>query len=226
MDLDTTSRKFAHDRILEDFGSGKYNILLGTQMVAKGLDFQNVTLVGVISADTSLLFPDFRASERTFQLLTQVAGRAGRKELTGEVYIQTYSPDNMSLKFAQQHNFKQFFFSELPVRKELNYPPFGRLAYILIKGEDEQKVAAAAEVFHRCLEIPADLGKILGPIPAPLSKIKKNFRWQLIVKSDKKIDPSGNRLRNYLFKALASYKSQKHLRGVKILIDIDPISLL
>ncbi len=226
MDLDTTSRKFSHDRILGDFGTGKYNILLGTQMVAKGLDFQNVTLVGVISADTSLLFPDFRASERTFQLLTQVAGRAGRKNLTGEVYIQTYSPDNMSLKFAQQHNFKQFFFTELPTRKELDYPPFGRLVYILIKGEDEQKVAAAAEVFHRCLKIPEDLGKILGPIAAPLSKIKKNFRWQLIVKSDKKIDPSGNILRKYLLKALASYKSQKQLRGVKIVIDIDPISLL
>jgi primosomal protein N' (replication factor Y) len=226
MDLDTTSRKFAHDRILGDFGSGKYNILLGTQMVAKGLDFQNVTLVGVISADTSLLFPDFRASERTFQLLTQVAGRAGRKNLTGEVYIQTYSPDNMSLKFAQQHNFKQFFFSELPIRKELDYPPFGRLVYILLKGEDEQKVAAAAEVFHHCLEIPENLGKILGPIAAPLSKIKKNFRWQLIIKSDKKIDPSGNILRKYLVKALTTYKSQKQLRGVKILIDIDPISLL
>ena len=226
MDLDTTTRKFAHDRILKEFGSGKYNILLGTQMVAKGLDFQNVTLVGVISADTSLLFPDFRASERTFQLLTQVAGRSGRKDLTGEVYIQTYSPDNMSLKFAQQHNFKQFFSSELPIRKELNYPPFGRLAYILIKGEDEQKVVAAAEVFHRCLEIPESLGKILGPIAAPLSKIKKNFRWQIIIKSNKKFDPSGNILIKYLVKALASYKSKKQLRGVKILIDIDPTSLL
>ena len=94
------------------------------------------------------------------------------------------------------------------------------------QSEDEQKVAAAAEVFHRCLKIPEDLGKILGPIAAPLSKIKKNFRWQLIVKSDKKIDPSGNILRKYLLKALASYKSQKQLRGVKIVIDIDPISLL
>ncbi len=226
MDLDTTSRKFSHDRILKDFGAGKYNILLGTQMVAKGLDFQNVTLVGVISADTSLLFPDFRASERTFQLLTQVAGRAGRKNFIGEVFIQTYSPDNTSLKFAQQHNFKQFFFSELPIRKELDYPPFGRLVYILIKGEDEQKVESAADIFYRCLRIPEDLGKILGPVAAPLSKIKKNYRWQLIIKSNKKIDPSGKILRKYLLKALSTYKSQKQLRGIKILIDIDPISLL
>jgi len=226
MDLDTTSKKFAHDRILKDFGAGKYDILLGTQMVAKGLDFQNVTLVGVISADTSLLFPDFRASERTFQLLTQVAGRAGRKFLTGEVYIQTYSPDNMSLKFAKQHNFKQFFLNELPIRNELNYSPFGRLVYILIKGETEEKVKSAAEIFSKCLILPKNLGEILGPIPAPLSKIKKNYRWQLIIKSNKKIDPSGNILRKYLINAIATYKSQKIKRNVKILIDIDPISLL
>jgi len=226
MDLDTTSRKFAHDRILNDFGAGKYDILLGTQMVAKGLDFQNVTLVGVISADTSLLFPDFRASERTFQLLTQVAGRAGRKYLTGEVYIQTYSPNNQSLMFAKQHNFKQFFFSELPIRNELNYPPFGRLVYALIKGEDEGKVKSAAEIFYKCLHIPENLGKILGPIPAPLSKIKKNYRWQLIIKCDKNFDPSGNILRKYLLKAISTYKSQKHIRTVRIIIDIDPTSLL
>jgi len=226
MDLDTTTRKFAHDRILRDFEAGKYDILLGTQMVAKGLDFQNVTLVGVISADTGLLFPDFRASERTFQLLTQVAGRAGRKNLTGEVYIQTYSPDNSSLKFAQQHNFRQFFFTELPIRKELNYPPFGRLVYILVKGEDENQVAAAAENFRQCLKIPDQLGQVLGPIAAPLSKIKKNYRWQLIIKSYKQVDPSGKLLRKQLVNAIEIYKSQKHIRGVKITIDVDPISLL
>ncbi len=226
MDLDTTTRKFSHDKILKDFGSGKYNILLGTQMVAKGLDFENVTLVGVISADTSLLFPDFRASERTFQLLTQVAGRAGRKNIVGEVYIQTYSPDNLSLKFAQQHNFKQFFLSELPVRKELNYPPFGRLVYILIKGENEIAVQAAAERFHQALHLPEALGKVLGPIPAPLSKIKKNFRWQLIIKANKANDPKGEQLRKHLLDALAKFNVPSHPRGIKIIIDIDPISLL
>ncbi len=226
MDLDTTTRKFSHDKILRDFGSGKYNILLGTQMVAKGLDFQNVTLVGVISADTSLLFPDFRASERTFQLLTQVAGRAGRKNIVGEVYIQTYSPDNISLKFAQQHNFKHFFLSELPVRKELNYPPFGRLVYILIKGEDEMAVQVAAERFYQSLNIHDTLGKILGPIPAPLSKIKKNFRWQLIIKVNKAEDPKGDKLRGHLLEALQQFKAQSPHKGIKIQIDIDPISLL
>ena len=226
MDLDTTTKKRSHDKILKDFGAGKYNILLGTQMVAKGLDFQNVTLVGVISADTSLLFPDFRASERTFQLLTQVAGRAGRKNVTGEVYIQTYSPDHTSLKFAREHNFKTFFVSELPIRKELNYPPFGRLVYILIKGEDENKVKSAAEIFHECLNLPANLGDILGPVASPLSKIQKKYRWQLIIKNNKQLDPSGKLLRKHLLESLNEFKSKKQIRSVKIMIDIDPISLL
>lgn len=226
MDLDTTTKKFSHDRILRDFGAGKYDILLGTQMVAKGLDFQNVTLVGVISADTSLLFPDFRASERTFQLLTQVAGRAGRKNLAGEVYIQTYSPDNMSLKFTREHNFKSFFFNELPIRKELNYPPFGRLVYILIKGETEENVKNVAQVFYESLNVPENLGQILGPVASPLSKIQKNYRWQLIIKSNKKIDPSGKLLRKHLMEAITIYKSRKQTRGVKISINVDPISLL
>ncbi len=226
MDLDTTTRKFSHDRILRDFGAGKYDILLGTQMVAKGLDFQNVTLVGVISADTSLLFPDFRASERTFQLLTQVAGRAGRKNLAGEVYIQTYSPDNMSLKFTREHNFKSFFFSELPIRKELNYPPFGRLVYILIKGETEENVKNGAQVFYESLNLPENLGQILGPVASPLSKIQKNYRWQLIIKSNKKNDPSGKLLRKHLMETITIYKSRKQTRDVKILINVDPISLL
>ena len=226
MDLDTTTKKFSHDTILRDFGSGKYNILLGTQMVAKGLDFENVTLVGVISADTSLMFPDFRASERTFQLLTQVAGRAGRKNLIGEVIIQTYSPDNMSLKFAREHNFKGFFFHEAPVRKELSYPPFGRLAYILVRGDDQEHVRRAAEVFSQNLLIPEHLGKILGPIPAPLSKIQQKYRWQLIIKSDKRTDPSGQIVRTHLLDALRKFKSSKYAKEVRILIDIDPISLL
>ena len=226
MDLDTTGRKYAHDRILSEFAQGKYNILLGTQMVAKGLDFQNVTLVGVISADTSLLLPDFRSSERTFQLLTQVAGRAGRKKLLGEVYIQTYSPDNSGLIFAEEHNFKGFFSDELPFRQELKYPPFGKLIYILFKGEKEDKVKQAAETFSTFLSLPSNIGEIFGPSPSPLAKIQDKYRWQLIIKSDKKIDPAGKITRLHLQKALAAYKTKKQLRSVRITIDIDPISLL
>ncbi|MFZ5516315.1 MAG: primosomal protein N' [Candidatus Zhuqueibacterota bacterium] len=226
MDLDTTSQKWAHNKILKDFGSGKYNILLGTQMVAKGLDFENVTLVGVISADTSLLLPDFRASERTFQLITQVAGRAGRKKLSGQVFIQTYSPDSKSLQFARHHNFKGFFNDELPGRRELNYPPFGRLVYILIKGEDEPKVIAAAEKFRESINIPEHIGQVMGPIPAPISKIQKLFRWQIIIKNSKHEDASGKFLRQQLHDALIRFKAQHRFRTIKIQIDIDPVSLL
>ncbi|NOZ63283.1 MAG: primosomal protein N' [Calditrichaeota bacterium] len=226
MDLDTTSRKRSHHQILSDFARGKYQILLGTQMVAKGLDFQNVTLVGVISADTSLLLPDFRSTERTFQLLTQVAGRAGRKELLGEVVIQSYSPDNSGLKFAQFHNFKGFFLSELPLRKELNYPPFGRLAYILFSGEEEQRVQDTAVRFFNHLRFPPQYGDIFGPLPSPLSKLKGKFRWQIIVKFNKNRDPGGRILHEQLKNALQSFKAEKRLYRVKIQIDIDPISLL
>ncbi len=226
MDLDTTSRKRAHHQILSDFARKKYHILLGTQMVAKGLDFKNVTLVGVISADTSLLLPDFRSTERTFQLLTQVAGRAGRKELLGEVIIQTYSPDNSGLKFAQHHDYKGFFLSEIPVRKELNYPPFGRLAYILFSGEEEQRVQDTAIRFFQHLRFPPQFGDIFGPLPAPLSKLKGKFRWQIIIKFNKKKDPSGKILHEQLQNALRSFKQEKRLYKVKIQIDIDPMSLL
>lgn len=226
MDLDTTSHKWAHDKILGDFAEGKFNILLGTQMVAKGLDFQNVTLVGVISADTSLLLPDFRSTERTFQLLTQVAGRAGRKELLGEVYIQTYSPDNPGLKFARLHDFKSFFINEMPMRKELNYPPYGRLAYILFQGEAEEKVELVANRFSSHLNFPETIGVVFGPIASPLSKLKDKYRWQIIIKSNKQQDPAGKLLRKYLIDTLARYKKDEQIKGVKITIDIDPVSLL
>jgi len=226
MDLDTTSKKHAHDQILGDFARGNYDILLGTQMVAKGLDFQNVTLVGVISADTSLLLPDFRSSERTFQLLTQVAGRAGRKELLGEVIIQTYSPNNPGLIFARDHNSNGFFFDELPFRRELKYPPFGRLIYILFKGETEEKVEQAANKFFSCLKFPANMGEIFGPTCSPLAKIQDKYRWQIIIKSDKKPDPTGKISRQFLHDALARFKIEKRIRDVRITIDIDPISLL
>jgi len=226
MDLDTTSKKHAHDQILSDFAQGKYDILLGTQMVAKGLDFQNVTLVGVISADTSLLLPDFRSSERTFQLLTQVAGRAGRKDLLGEVFIQTFSPNNAGLIFARDHNSNGFFADELPYRRELKYPPYGRLIYILFKGEIEEKVEQAANTFYSRLRFPSNLGEIFGPTTSPLAKIQDKYRWQIIIKCDKKLDPAGKISRQLLRNALTRFKSEKRLRGVRITIDIDPISLL
>ena len=149
MDRDTTSRKGSHDKILRQFDSGEADILLGTQMVAKGLDFPRVTLVGVISADTQMLLPDFRASESTFQLLTQVSGRAGRSTLAGEVVIQTLQPDHYSLKHVITHNFRGFYQEELEYRRELDYPPFSRIVLLEFSGERENEVQHHAKKFAR-----------------------------------------------------------------------------
>ncbi|MFX0139107.1 MAG: primosomal protein N', partial [Candidatus Hodarchaeota archaeon] len=209
MDLDTTAQKRSHDRILKSFGQQKYNILLGTQMVAKGHDFDRVSLAGVISADTALLLPDFRASERTFQLLTQVAGRAGRKNFQGEVIIQTYSPNNYGIVCTKTHDFIKFFANEIQQRRDLNYPPFSRLIQVLVKGENEQQVISIINEFKAALPDDENLFQVLGPVSSPISKIQNYYRWHLILKINKKSDPSGkfvnriikeslNKIKNYI----------------------------
>lgn len=225
MDLDTTSGKRAHDRIITQFGQGKYDILLGTQMVAKGLDFHRVTLVGVISADTGLFLPDFRAAERTFQLLTQVAGRAGRKGAQGEVIIQSYSPDHPCLLLAQKHDFLNFYNREEAARKELNYPPYGRLVSILFKGKEDLKVGEAAKNFHRFLNSYSAQVDLLGPTPAPLTKVMNQYRWQIVVKSPKSTDPTGNYLRQLVKSAWRQYQQKFNDPNVKVSIDVDPMTL-
>ncbi|RKY76627.1 primosomal protein N' [candidate division KSB1 bacterium] len=226
MDLDTTLRKGAHEQILRDFRQGEYDILLGTQMVAKGLDFPKVTLVGVISADVTLLIPDFRSSERTFQLLTQVAGRSGRKGKQGEVIIQTYSPNNHSIRFAQKHDFLRFYAKEIAERRELLYPPFGRLIEIEFKGEDEKQVLQIAKQFTTFLNSESHFYHLLGPSPAPLSKIKGEYRYHLILKNDKRADPSGKKMREELHRVWTEF--QRHLRHHTVhgIIDVDPLELV
>lgn len=226
MDLDTTSRKWAHDRILRAFSQRYYDVLLGTQMVAKGLDFPRVTLVGVISADTSLFLPDFRASERTFQLLTQVAGRAGRRDKVGEVIIQTFSPGNPALRYAQRHDFLGFYQEEIKQRRELLYPPFGRLINVTFRGEDEDKVRGASERFAALLDPQSPFYRILGPAPCPLVRIKGRYRWQIILKGDKKLDPSGVKLREEVKRARELYKNKYQTSDVILTIDVDPMEMM
>ncbi len=225
MDLDTTSRKGAHDRILRKFAEGEADILLGTQMVAKGLDFARVTLVGVISADTQMLLPDFRSSERTFQLLTQVAGRAGRSTLQGEVIIQTHQPDHYSLKHVVTHDFHSFYAQELEARRELDYPPFSRLVLVETKGAVESSVQSAAERFAGSIRKATGSFTVLGPAPAVISKIKNQFRWHIIIKNPKTGDPSGAGLRSVLRKSWQLFH-QKPQQNIKITIDVDPVGLL
>ncbi|NOY78622.1 MAG: primosomal protein N' [Calditrichaeota bacterium] len=225
MDMDTTGKKGAHDQILRDFSRGLYDILLGTQMVAKGLDFPRVTLVGVISADTTLLIPDYRASERTFQLLTQVAGRAGRKDKQGEVIIQTYAPKNHSILFAQKHDYLRFYVSEINQRKELLYPPFGKLIEVEFRGPDEKAVSGYASRFVSLLNVRSDFYQVLGPSPAPLAKIQGNYRYHIILKNDRKRDATGKKLREEVKAAFSSFKKRYRPKDVKITIDVDPIDL-
>ena len=225
MDLDTTHGKWAHDRILSSFGRGEYDVLLGTQMVAKGLDFPRVTLVGVISADTELLMPDFRSAERTFQLVTQVAGRSGRKDRKGEVIVQTYSPDAYSLIYAKRHDFENFFKREMRDRRLLHYPPYSRLVNVLIRGTREEVVSRTAQRLAAFVENRGDF-QMLGPAPSPLSKIQKNYRWQLIFKTHKKKDAGGKAIKKAIGAAIASFKTKHRFRNVHAAVDVDPVSLL
>jgi len=226
MDLDTTAQKKSHDRILRKFGQQKYDVLLGTQMIAKGHDFDRVTLVGVISADTALFLPDFRASERTFQLLTQVAGRAGRKNIQGEVIIQTLSPDNFGIICCQSHDFMKFFNHEITQRHELSYPPFSRLIQVLVKGEDESQVKTVISDFRAALPDQESLYQILGPVPAPISKIQNNYRWHFILKVNKKSDPTGMVVNDILRDAERKILKNIRKKSYKIIINVDPASLL
>ena len=181
MDVDTTGWKGAHDELVERFRRGEADVLLGTQMVAKGLDFPEVTLVGVISADTGLHLPDFRAAERSFQLLTQVAGRSGRGENPGEVVIQTCLPDSPVLEAAARQDFESFAELELEERRSAGFPPFGRLVVLRWRGEREDDVERAAREGVQSLMQSAANAGILGPAPAPLAQLRGRFRWQALV---------------------------------------------
>lgn len=228
MDLDTTSKKGAHDKILKQFAQREANILLGTQMVAKGLDFGHVTLVGVISADTQMLLPDFRASERTFQLLTQVAGRAGRSTLAGEVVVQTMQPGHYSLKHVLTHDYQGFYKEEIAYRKELSYPPFSRIVLIEFKSKNEIELQKQAGLFAQLLR-GENTGKaydVLGPADAAIPKIKNFFRKHIIIKVFRSKDPGGAIIREAVRRANERYeKDYPSGRGQKT-IDVDPQGMM
>ena len=222
MDLDTTSRKNAHHRLLDRFGRGDADILLGTQMVAKGLDFGRVTLVGVINADTGLLLPDFRSEERTFQLLTQVAGRAGRAGLRGEVLLQTRNPTHPVLRFACEHDYEGFVETVLPERRQLGYPPYGRIVGVEFRGPDEAAVEAFAERWTDALRKQAgEALRVLGPEPAFIGRVKKQYRFHTIVKVPRR------------FRAEALQRLLRHTitragsppRHCRLAIDVDAVGL-
>ena len=221
MDSDALKRKEDYRRILGDFRTGKTDILVGTQMIAKGLHFPNVTLVGIIYADLGLHVPDFRAGERTFQLLTQVAGRAGRGDVEGEVFVQAFTPFHPAIQYARRHDFTGFYEQEIEFRQQLKYPPVGRIALLLLKGRNEEKVKLSAAHVKREIEKRAggvaDL-IIAGPAPAPLARAETKYRYQILMRT---------RHITKLSPVLAELTGALSLpEGVNMTIDIDPVNLM
>jgi primosomal protein N' (replication factor Y) len=227
MDRDTTRGKRSHQRILKKVESGETDILVGTQMIAKGHDFPNVTLVGVISADLSLNLPDFRSSERTFQLLTQVAGRAGRGLDPGKVIIQTFNPDHYSIQMAKDQDFVKFYSEEAWFRRELSYPPFSRLINFRVEAPSQKRsMGAAQEIgeWGRKLLKMRTYGReieILGPSPAPLVKLKGKYRYQMLIKGKR-----ANTLHRFAEELAEEMNKQWGGRGISLSIDVDPISVM
>ena len=211
MDFDTTSRKGSHEKIINAFKEKKYDILLGTQIVAKGLDFEDVTLVGVINADTSLNIPDFRSSEQTFSLLSQVAGRSGRSSKSGEVVIQTYNPNHYAIEYVKKHDYCGFYEQEMKIRKQLKYPPYYFLIYIRISGKDSDICYKESLKIKRSLEKYLDNTTILGPSANSIFKINNIYRYGIILKYKKQND-----LEKILNKMISVYKSNR-----KVTVDLN-----
>jgi primosomal protein N' (replication factor Y) len=240
MDSDTLKRKEDYRRILGDFRAGKIDVLVGTQMIAKGLHFPNVTLVGIIYADLSLHMPDFRAGERTFQLLTQVAGRAGRGDVEGEVFVQAFTPFHPAIQYARRHDFTGFYEQEIEFREQLKYPPLSRIALLTLRGRNEDKVRLSAE--HVRSELEKLLGQnaagvplansnerqqdaagtlqdliIAGPAPAPLARAETFYRYQLMLRT---------RAMTKLSRTIARLQQTLALpEDVLLAVDIDPVDL-
>ena len=226
IDSDTISRKSNLSKILLDFSKGDIDILVGTQMVSKGLDFPRVTLVGVISAETTLWLPDFRADERTFQLLTQVAGRAGRSKVEGEVIIQTQNENNFTLQRVLHNDYKGFYSREIIQRERLGYPPFTRLCLIELKDLKDNKARGAAFDFHKQLIKYKKWLKISEPTTAVIARIKGQYRFHILIKSLKEIDPGGAILRQAVFESFAEFNRTSRYRDVKLIYNVDPQSIM
>ena len=214
MDLDTTSKKGSHEKIITAFKNHEYDILLGTQMIAKGLDFSNVTLVGVINADTSLMIPNYRSNEYTFQLLMQTAGRSGRGEKNGSVIIQTFNPEHYAITLASKHDYIDFFKQEMEVRRKLSYPPYYYLIYIKVIGKDYNKISIESNKIASILTRELKNSKILGPTTCSVFKLNGLFRFGIIIKYKKE-----EKMEEVLQSLVNHYKGNQ---TVKVDIDVNP----
>ena len=218
MDIDTVTKKNSHEEILNKFKNENIDILIGTQMVVKGHHFPNVTLVGVIAADSSLNIDDYRANERTFQILTQVAGRAGRENLPGKVIIQTYNPDDFSIICAQKQNYEMFYETEIALRKQLKYPPFCDIILISFNSLNETNIKNISnEMYKKLLEkLNQEEFKIFRPMPSPIDKIQNRYRWRIIIKGNMTVE--ANEVLNQTLKEIYS----RNIKDIRISIDVNP----
>ncbi|MCX7748108.1 MAG: primosomal protein N' [Clostridia bacterium] len=225
MDMDTTTTKNSHEEILRTFREKNINILVGTQMIAKGHDFPNVTLVGILAADSALNVGDFRASERTFQLITQVAGRAGRGQIPGRVVIQTYNTEDFSILSACNHDYQTFFNQEILVRQKLCYPPFSQIASIIVSGGNDRQVfnriKALKDFIQEYMEELNIVMELLGPARAPLAKINNKYRWRMIIKAST-LDP----LIQVLTGTWDAFYKKKEKASLQLSVDINPFNML
>ena len=220
LDRDSASGKGAFETILGAFRNGDIDILVGTQMIAKGHDIPNVTLVGVVLADIGLSLPDFRAAERSFQLLTQAAGRAGRGDLPGLVLIQTLNPDHYAVRFAAEQDYEGFYRKEIEFRKWLRYPPYAAMANVMVRAEKQEEALRMATQLGYLLTPPPSGVRVMGPAEAPVLRIRNEFRYQLLLKAAKR-----SLLRGILGD-LRGLADKEKWKSTALVIDVDPISLL
>ena len=222
MDVDTVTKKNSHEKILNKFREENIDILIGTQMIVKGHHFPNVTLVGVIAADSSLNVDDYRANERTFQILTQVAGRAGRGNLSGKVIIQTYNPENFAIQCARKQDYDLFYETEIALRKQLKYPPFCDIIVIGFNSVNENKIKKVSNQIYKNLKVNLENKgfKVFIPMPAPIDKIQNRYRWRIIIKGNMTEQVNGT-----INKELKEIYDQ-NLRDIRITVDVNPNNMI
>jgi primosomal protein N' (replication factor Y) len=220
LDRDTVTGKRDYEAVLRGFRDGAFDILVGTQMIAKGHDIPNVTLVGVISADVGLGMPDFRAAERTFQLLTQVAGRAGRGELPGTVVVQTINPDHYAVRLAAAQDYGAFYGKELNFRRMMAYPPFSAMANLLVRSESQEEALRMSAELGRFLTPAPEKMRIMGPAEAPVVRLMKEYRYQFLIKS------ASRKGLNELLARARGFARENKWPATALVIDVDPLSLM
>src|SRR3989441_5498165 len=218
LDRDTVTGKRQYEVILQGFRDGDFDMLVGTQMIAKGHDIPNVTLVGVVSADTGLGMPDFRAAERTFQLLTQVAGRAGRGSVPGTVLVQTINPDHYAVRLAAAHDYQAFYEKELNFRRMMHYPPFTAMANVLVRSEKQEMAMRMSSELGVLLTPPPEKLRVMGPAEAPVPRLKNEYRYQFLIKA------ASRKTLNELLQRIRGFAQERKWGATALVIDVDPLS--